>query len=49
MESINHALPGGCRLVQEHMVEFTLVSLVTVTPNYFTGDDSLADELDSDS
>jgi methyl-coenzyme M reductase alpha subunit len=46
METINHALPGGA-VVQEHMVEVHPGLVGDCYAKLFTGDDSLADELDS--
>ena len=46
METINHALPGGA-VVQEHMVEVHPGLVGDCYAKIFTGDDSLADELDS--
>jgi methyl-coenzyme M reductase alpha subunit len=45
METINHALPGGA-VVQEHMVEVHPGLVGDCYAKIFTGDDSLADELD---
>ncbi|MDI9434514.1 MAG: coenzyme-B sulfoethylthiotransferase subunit alpha [Euryarchaeota archaeon] len=46
METINHALPGGA-VVQEHMVEVHPGLVGDCYAKLFTGDDTLADELDS--
>ncbi|WP_414468551.1 coenzyme-B sulfoethylthiotransferase subunit alpha [Methanobacterium sp. ACI-7] len=46
METINHALPGGA-VVQEHMVEVHPGLVGDCYAKIFTGDDTLADELDS--
>ncbi len=46
METINHALPGGA-VVQEHMVEVHPGLVGDCYAKIFTGDDNLADELDS--
>ncbi len=46
METINHALPGGA-VVQEHMVEVHPGLVGDCYAKLFTGDDNLADELDS--
>jgi len=45
METINHALPGGA-VVQEHMVEVHPGLVGDCYAKIFTGDDTLADELD---
>jgi len=45
MHTINHALPGGA-VVQEHMVEVHPGLVGDCYAKIFTGDDSLADELD---
>ncbi len=45
MEVINHALPGGA-VVQEHMVEVDPAIAEDCYAKIFTGNDSLADELD---
>ncbi len=46
METINHALPGGA-VVQEHMVEVHPGLVGDCYAKLFTGDDTLADEVDS--
>ncbi|MGV8144851.1 MAG: coenzyme-B sulfoethylthiotransferase subunit alpha [Methanothermobacter sp.] len=46
METINHALPGGA-VVQEHMVEVHPGLVGDCYAKIFTGDDTLADQLDS--
>lgn len=46
METINHALPGGA-VVQEHMVEVHPGLVGDCYAKIFTGDDALADQLDS--
>jgi len=46
LETLNHALPGGA-VVQEHMVETHPALVDDCFVKIFTGDDELADEIDS--
>ncbi|MDI3485743.1 MAG: methyl-coenzyme reductase alpha subunit [Methanolobus sp.] len=46
LETLNHALPGGA-VVQEHMVETHPALVDDCYVKMFTGDDELADEIDS--
>lgn len=46
LETVNHAMPGAA-VVQEHMVETNPVIVADSYVKIFTGDDELADEIDS--
>ncbi|MGL4669383.1 MAG: coenzyme-B sulfoethylthiotransferase subunit alpha [Methanobacteriaceae archaeon] len=46
LETVNHAMPGAA-VVQEHMVETNPVLVADSYVKIFTGDDELADEIDS--
>ncbi|GAA5818318.1 MAG: coenzyme-B sulfoethylthiotransferase subunit alpha [Methanobrevibacter sp. CfCl-M3] len=46
LETVNHAMPGAA-VVQEHMVETNPLLVADSYVKVFTGDDELADEIDS--